>query len=32
MVGGLKENPRRWYETNNLTPPDEEKRKNARAK
>jgi len=32
MVGGLKENPRRWYETNNLTPPDEEKRKNAKAK
>lgn len=31
MVGGLKENSRRWYETNNLTPPDEEKRKNARA-
>jgi nucleoside-diphosphate-sugar epimerase len=31
MVGGLKENPRRWRETNNLTPPDGEKRKNAKA-
>ena len=29
MVGGLKEDPRRWYETNNLTQPDEEKQKNA---
>ena len=31
IVGGLKENPRRWYETNNFTPPAEEKRKNAKA-
>jgi len=32
MIGGLMEDPRRWYEANKLAPPGKEKRKNAKAK